>query len=63
MPCCKAFKVNIVGVCSLAHRGKDIDFGCRYETLTNINIKTWTKDDIPDWLDEIPITKPGSTCK
>ena len=59
----KTLKVNIVGVCSLAHRGEDIDFGCRYETLTNINIETWTKDDIPDWLDEIPITKPGSTGK
>lgn len=59
----KSFKVNVVGVCSLAHRGEIIDFGCRYETLTNINIKTWEEDDIPNWLNEIPITKPGSTGK
>ena len=61
--CLKSFKVNVVGICSLAHRGEIIDFGCRYETLTNINIKTWEEDDIPDWLNETPITKPGSTGK
>ena len=59
----KSFKVNVVGICSLAHRGKAIDFGCRYETLTNINIKTWEEGEIPDWLNKIPITKPGSTGK
>ena len=59
----KSFKVNVVGICSLAHRGEIIDFGCRYETLANINIKTWEEDNIPDWLNEIPITKPGSTGK
>ena len=55
--------INIIGICSLAHRGDITDFKYRYETLTKIDIQTWAKDDIPDWLSEIPITKPGSTGK
>ena len=59
----KSLNINIVGVCSLAHRGEIINFGCKYDTLTNINVKTWEENKIPDWLNEIPITKPGSTGK
>ena len=55
--------INIIGICSLAHRGEIINFGCKYDTLTNINIETWEENKIPDWLNEIPITKPGSTGK
>ena len=55
--------VNIVGICSLAHRGDIIDFGYSYNTLSKIEIDTWEEDSIPDWLKNIPITKPGSTGK
>ena len=55
--------VNLIGVCTLAHRGDTIDFGSRYDTLVNINIETWKESQIPDWLAQIPITKPGSTGK
>tara|TARA_Y100001970_G_scaffold288906_1_gene417644 strand:+ start:855 stop:1421 length:567 start_codon:yes stop_codon:yes gene_type:complete len=59
----ESLKVNIAGICSLAHRGDKVDFGYQYDTLTNINIDTWDELNIPNWLDEIPITKPGSTGK
>ena len=52
--------VNIIGICSLAHRGDFIDFGYNYHTLSKIEIDTWEEDKIPDWLKNIPITKPGS---
>tara|TARA_Y100001968_G_C19239656_1_gene658758 strand:+ start:224 stop:790 length:567 start_codon:yes stop_codon:yes gene_type:complete len=55
--------VNIVGICSLAHRGDIIDFGYKYHPLTKINIQSWEENNIPDWLNDIPITKPGSTGK
>jgi orotate phosphoribosyltransferase len=55
--------VNLVSVCTLAHRGDPIEFGCGYDTLVNIDIETWRESEIPDWLDQIPITKPGSTGK
>ena len=55
--------INIIGICSLAHRGEMIDFGYAYKTLVKVNIETWEPKDLPDWLQEIPITKPGSTGK
>ena len=55
--------INIAGICSLAHRGDMVDFGYSYETLVEIEIETWKADKIPDWLSDIPITKPGSTGK
>ena len=56
-------KINIQGICSLAHRGDSIDFGYKYVPLVNIEIETWNKDKIPDWLKKINITIPGSTGK
>jgi len=55
--------INIVGICSLAHRGEIIDFGYDYKTLVKVNIETWEDKNIPSWLAEIPISKPGSTGK
>ena len=59
----KSFNSNIVGICSLAHRGDDIDFGYTYKTLVKFNIQTWEESNVPEWLKKIPITKPGSTGK
>ena len=56
-------KVNIKGIISLAHRGEEIDFGYKYRSLSNIEIETWAADNIPEWLDKIAVTKPGSTGK
>ena len=42
---------------------KIIDFGYNYKTLVEVNIETWEAANLPDWLSEIPITKPGSTGK
>ena len=56
-------KINIKGICSLAHRGENLDFGYKYVPLVNIEIETWTKDEVPDWLKKINITTPGSTGK
>jgi len=56
-------KINIKGICSLAHRGESIDFGYEYVPLVNIEIDTWIKDEVPEWLNKINITKPGSTGK
>ena len=55
--------INLIGVCTLAHRGDFIDFGCDYDTLVNIDIETWEESQVPDWLAQTSITKPGSTGK
>ena len=59
----KDYNLNIQGICSLAHRGADINFGYRYKPLVQIDIETWNDENIPNWLAEIKITKPGSTGK
>ena len=51
-------KINIQGICSLAHRGDSIDFGYKYVPLVNIEIDTWNKNEVPEWLKKIKITKP-----
>ena len=55
--------VNIVGICSLTHRGEPIDFGYNYEPLVKIDIDTWEEGMVPNWLSDIEVTKPGSTGK
>ncbi len=59
----KIMNVNLKGVVSLAHRGENSDFGYKYISLCEIEIKTWESNNIPEWLNKIPITKPGSTGK
>ena len=39
------------------------DLGLQYFPLVQMEIESWESKDIPDWLDEIPISKPGSTGK
>ena len=59
----ESLNVEIVGISSLAHRGELINFGYKYVPLVEIAIESWDENNIPDWLNEIPITKPGSTGK
>ena len=59
----ESLNVEIVAISSLAHRGELIDFGYKYAPLVEVPIESWDENNIPDWLNEIPITKPGSTGK
>ena len=58
------YKAEIVGIVSLIHRSKEkINFGHNYRTLLEFPVDSWDECDIPDWLSNIEITKPGSTGK
>jgi len=59
----ESLNVEIMGISSLAHRGELINFSYRYQPLVEITIESWNPDNIPNWLHDIPITKPGSTGK
>ena len=59
----ESLNVDIVGISSLAHRGEMIDFGYKYHPLVEISIESWESRNVPEWLNNIPITKPGSTGK
>ena len=59
----ESLNVEIVAISSLAHRGELIDFGYKYAPLVEVPIESWDENNIPKWLSEVPITKPGSTGK
>ena len=60
----KGLNANIAGVTSIVHRSVDeIDFGCTYKPLLNHPVQSWDEANIPNWLNEIPITVHGRSGK
>ncbi len=60
----KKNNANVIGVTSIVHRSIDkIDFGVNYKPLLSYPVKSWLEEDVPDWLDEIPITIHGRSGK
>lgn len=60
----KENKANLIGITSILDRNdKPVNFGFKYEPLVQYPVKSWSKDEIPDWLKKIPITKPGRSGK
>ena len=60
----KKYGGNIIGITSIVHRSmKEIDFGYIYKPLLNYPIESWNEKDVPDWLNEIPITVHGRSGK
>ncbi len=58
------YNANVIGVTSIVHRSmKEIDFGCKYKPLLEYPVESWDEDDIPDWLNKIPITVHGRSGK
>ena len=57
-------EAEIVGIVSLIHRATtDINFGYNYSTLLKFPVESWETNDMPKWLKDLPITKPGRTGK
>ena len=60
----KENKANLIGITSILDRNNQpVDFGFNYEPLVQYPVKSWTEDDIPEWLNKISITKPGRSGK
>jgi len=58
------YKANIIGIICMVNRSEEnIDFGYPFISLLNLPSQSWSFDNCPDCLKEIPITKPGSTGK
>ena len=58
------FKGEVVGVTSILDRNKKpIDFGVPYVPLVQYPVESWDEEDIPSWLDEIPLTQRGRSGK
>ena len=55
---------KIAGITSIVDRSSnDIDFGFNYKPLLKFPVQSWSKDDIPDWLNKIPLTQRGRSGK
>ena len=60
----EASKANIIGIGSIIDRNESlIDFDYNYKPLLHYPVKSWDNDSVPDWLQNIPITKPGRSGK
>lgn len=50
-----------VGVGVLIDRAQGpMDFGCPLYAAYKVEAESWAEDELPDWLAEIPVTKPGT---
>ena len=60
----KENKANLIGLTSILDRNeKPVDFGFNYEPLVQYSVESWHEDEVPEWLNKIPITKPGRSGK
>ena len=58
------YNVNIKGIVCLVNRSdKKLDFGFPFSSLLELSVQSWEESNIPNWLEKIKITKPGSTGK
>ena len=58
------YKANIKGVICIVDRSeKNIEFNAPFTSLLSLPTQSWENDQVPDWLNEVPLTKPGSTGK
>jgi orotate phosphoribosyltransferase len=54
---------QVVAVALLVDRSAGaVDFGCPLVSLAQLDIATWDATGMPDWLEAIPVTKPGTTA-
>ncbi|MGC4047665.1 MAG: orotate phosphoribosyltransferase [Armatimonas sp.] len=57
-------EAELVSVGVLVDRsGGALDFGVPLESPLSLNVQSWEESELPDWLAETPITRPGSTGK
>jgi len=58
------YNANIIGIVSIVDRNDKLKiFKYPYETLLNFPAQSWNQNECPDWLQKIPVKKPGSTGK
>jgi len=55
---------TLCGVGVLVDRsGGSVDFGVPLASVLTLQVQSWAPDEIPDWLEAIPVHRPGSTGK
>lgn len=55
------FGGEVVGVGVLIDRAQQpMEFGCRFFAAYQVDAVSYAPDDVPEWLAQVPITKPGT---
>ena len=55
---------EIAGIgCLVDRSGGKADFGYLFKPLLKMDVAAFKPGEIPEWLEKIPVTKPGSTGK
>jgi orotate phosphoribosyltransferase len=51
----------VVGAGAIINRGGAVNLSATpFQALADVSFPTWPEDQIPEWLAQIPVTKPGS---
>jgi orotate phosphoribosyltransferase len=50
----------VVGAGAIINRGGSVNLSAPFQALADVSFPTWPADQIPEWLAQIPVTKPGS---
>ncbi len=57
----KKYKANLIGVGFIIDRSNGkVDFKTEQHSLAKIEVIKFKVEELPDWLEKIPVTKPGS---
>ncbi len=57
----KEYGANAAGVGFIIDRSNGkADFGTKQYSLAKMEVIKYAEDELPDWLEKIPVTKPGS---
>lgn len=60
----KRFKAKIIGIgCLIDRSGGKVEFGIPLKPLVRMDVISFKPEEVPEWLQKIPVTKPGSTKK
>ncbi len=57
----KGFKANVTGVgCIIDRSNGKVNFGSDQFSLAKFEVIKYNAEELPEWLEKIPVTKPGS---
>jgi orotate phosphoribosyltransferase len=57
----REMKAEVAAIAVLVDRSeKPVDFGAPFFAAVKVEAQSYADDEVPDWLAEIPITKPGT---
>jgi orotate phosphoribosyltransferase len=55
---------TVAGVAVLVDRANGaVTFGAPLVSALTVDVQSWEPDDVPEWLNAVPISRPGSTGK